>query len=1517
MRAGRAHLVGVPFIALAVAAACWPGRPAAPGASVAAPAIARPAPAARERLVVAGVDLPRVAADHGLGWSRALPALEAAVLEADDAARALAALRDDPRVRHASPDVPFEVTGDACCERPSIELDDASYARARAEVAATFGALRAGGARDVLVAVLDTGVDGAHPDLREALAGGRSFLADDPAWDEDTAGHGTAMASLVAAVPADPLRGVEGVAPGARVLPLKVADRRGLARLGDVAAALVYAVDRGASIVLLSLGTRQAAPLLDDALAYAEARGVLVVAAAGNRNVHVDLEPAADPRVLSVGCVDGQGDLALGTALAPTTDLLAPGVAVVAALPRRAHAPVTGSSVSAARVAGAAALVRAAAPDLDPARLRALLRAARAPLPLFADHPDVARAFRAGPLDAAALARALRERAPDLALADPRVLPGAAAPGEPVLASVRVTNRGLRASGAFEVGVSIAGREVARVGLDALGPGEETVLRAKVLAPGPGEVRFALADRAVACALDAADRPVRGLAIARATARPAAGGALDLEVEVEGRGAVAAGGAVAVRLGAFEALAPFAPLGAGETARVALSVPPAAVAALPDQVATARVRLVGARGEDGDEVALDLEPPHLSPLRTQYQQGGAVNVIADAPWRLNPARPYLPLLVFAAEKGDLDPTTWLRLERTRIFERSAAGPSGAGQLVYEDRAGAATTAPAGLVIADEMGQPLLQGGAPDVRLFGHVDLGLPGRYAILRLPRAALGVAPVPAAPEVRFLEVDIEWARRRSFLGITSVTQQGRTRKTLRVLFARSPRPQLQGDNGYYDAHVHTIAEWTHTDAFDLLAPRKNLGGPIPMVLEASLALGLTDALDGRGRLITTDHNTFYYARGPQDDTIHNRPPFGPTSPAASGGRSEWERMGDLFGLTRGEEICVHSDGMPGNFFGVQLPLGSHLLKYRAEHIDGPWHGGSSVARGLGDPSPDVELDRVLDRLATQNRQENAQAALYAAHPFSGDLGWTDWHYDTAFERDPARRVDLGVHVEQTGFVMKGLQLWNGDGGRRSLDSSKIDWADVNPWTDPDFVRGYRNWDGGLYRGLASWHQDLSGLLTYELSGRPGVRFPRKVFIAGGNDAHGDFNITESRFATVIDLQSTYKVNARAYGRVLTYAMADGQPGATPAERAFGAFIDGQSVLTDGPLVTFSLDAEDRFDATRLAWADLAPAALDRDGRIGGGGAFDGAGTALVRRGSPNVRLRYRYASTEEFGPVTHLPIWRTSEGDPNPLGSKPGGGALLAPRGALAAAGADQDLEEALDPAEEGLITAPTVLQVGAFTGDPGTMGADGARCITNPVWCVPYDADVTIARTETDAAGRGFIPPGALRVRLAFDMSLTPAPLALEVKALDQGGASSDASAGPIDVLAPVAGSGWSDQGGVKDCVHEVTNTRPLPLDLDRYPAPDRVTFVVYSYEAPRDPFDNALNRVAFTFDAPGIGTGGGTGPQVQRGASTAAPLRAGGRSGGGGGCALAGPASRADGAAPLLVALLLIVAARRRR
>ena len=198
--------------------------------------------------------------------------------------------------------------------------------------------------------------------------------------------------------------------------------------------------------------------------------------------------------------------------------------------------------------------------------------------------------------------------------------------------------------------------------------------------------------------------------------------------------------------------------------------------------------------------------------------------------------------------------------------------------------------------------------------------------------------------------------------------------------------------------------------------------------------------------RLVVTDHNATYNA----GDTIRDRPPIGPTSVASSGpGVDEYHRHRQLLGISAGEEITIHSSG-PRQVFGitVQTPGGVHMLSYRGQHIEGAWHGGSDLMRALGDPWPDTKLEDVLRTLAQTNRAENHHAATFAAHPY-GDNDWTQETFQTAFEMDPAKRVDLPVNAEGTGFVSKGVQLWNSDGKRRKMGNG-IDWDDVNPFVDP-----------------------------------------------------------------------------------------------------------------------------------------------------------------------------------------------------------------------------------------------------------------------------------------------------------------------------------------------------------------------------------------------------------------------------------------------------------------------------------
>ncbi|MCA8923846.1 MAG: S8 family serine peptidase, partial [Planctomycetes bacterium] len=257
-----------------------------------------------------------LAARHGARLERELPELESCVLSGDDAA--LAGLRADPQVTDLSDDFRLQVAGDCCGGGPrSLDL-----APARAWVDARFGALRVADPV-VTLAIVDTGL-GPHETLGHAQRG--VSLLRDGEWRRDPSGHGTAMASLAAGCGELP-----GVAPGAELLGVQVADAQGRARVSDVAAGIVEAVDRGAQVVLLALGGPRPAAALTRAIDYAEARSVLLVAAAGNRNVHHELYPAADPRVLSVGALAHDGGLAWSTALAPATDLLEHGEGAVAA----------------------------------------------------------------------------------------------------------------------------------------------------------------------------------------------------------------------------------------------------------------------------------------------------------------------------------------------------------------------------------------------------------------------------------------------------------------------------------------------------------------------------------------------------------------------------------------------------------------------------------------------------------------------------------------------------------------------------------------------------------------------------------------------------------------------------------------------------------------------------------------------------------------------------------------------------------------------------------------------------------------------------------------------------------------------------------------------------------------------------------------------------------------------------------------------------------------------------------
>ncbi|MBT2491160.1 type VII secretion-associated serine protease mycosin [Streptomyces sp. ISL-96] len=221
----------------------------------------------------------------------------------------------------------------------------------------------------VTVAVVDTGVDGSHPDLTGQVLEGKDFTGNGNA-QEDVYGHGTSMASIIAGHGhgEGDASGVMGLAPKAKILPL----RYGATRDDDFpeerwAAAVKYAVDHGATVVNMSLSNTFGFTGHEgkEALAYAQAHDVIVVAGAGNDGLSVD-DPAALPGVVAVSAIDKDGEFWSGSNAGKEVVLSAPGVDVVGADPTKAngYANGTGTSASTAYVSAAAALVRSKFPDL-------------------------------------------------------------------------------------------------------------------------------------------------------------------------------------------------------------------------------------------------------------------------------------------------------------------------------------------------------------------------------------------------------------------------------------------------------------------------------------------------------------------------------------------------------------------------------------------------------------------------------------------------------------------------------------------------------------------------------------------------------------------------------------------------------------------------------------------------------------------------------------------------------------------------------------------------------------------------------------------------------------------------------------------------------------------------------------------------------------------------------------------------------------------------------------------------
>ncbi len=212
-------------------------------------------------------------------------------------------------------------------------------------------------APQITIAVIDSGICAAHPDLTGRLVAGYDFVEDDnnPA---DGAGHGCNVAGVIAAVTNNGI-GMAGTAPNVRIMPLRVLDNSGLGSYSDVAAAIVYAVDNGAQILNLSLSGPQLSQTLATAVQYALSRNVTVIAAAGNYGTSQIYYPAGIPGVIAVGSIDPNLQRSSFSNFGAHVRIFAPGRDILATTMTNDYAPVTGTSFAAPMVAGLMAMARA------------------------------------------------------------------------------------------------------------------------------------------------------------------------------------------------------------------------------------------------------------------------------------------------------------------------------------------------------------------------------------------------------------------------------------------------------------------------------------------------------------------------------------------------------------------------------------------------------------------------------------------------------------------------------------------------------------------------------------------------------------------------------------------------------------------------------------------------------------------------------------------------------------------------------------------------------------------------------------------------------------------------------------------------------------------------------------------------------------------------------------------------------------------------------------------------------
>jgi len=327
--------------------------------------------------------------------------------------------KNDPIVEYVQPNYIYHP-----CFQPNDPYYPDQYALPKIEILDAWEIEK--GTEDVIVAVVDTGVDYNHEDLKSRIwintdeipdngidDDGNGYIDDIRGWDfssssntgsnvvlaggdndpMDENGHGTHISGIIAANPNNAI-GVAGITWGCKVMALRAGSK--FFEDDDLASAIVYAVENGARIINMSWGGDEQSYVIRDVLNYAYDHNCVLVGAIGNDNQAKVIYPAAYKNVISVGATDNQDKKSSFSNYGTGTDIVAPGTRIFSTVPNNSYSDWSGTSMATPIVSGVSALILSKRPGLTNAEVAQILRASSDPLdePLY-DGVGRVNAYRA------------------------------------------------------------------------------------------------------------------------------------------------------------------------------------------------------------------------------------------------------------------------------------------------------------------------------------------------------------------------------------------------------------------------------------------------------------------------------------------------------------------------------------------------------------------------------------------------------------------------------------------------------------------------------------------------------------------------------------------------------------------------------------------------------------------------------------------------------------------------------------------------------------------------------------------------------------------------------------------------------------------------------------------------------------------------------------------------------------------------------------------------------------------